>query len=250
MPALPVSTAPIWPPQRRFTISKPHLALAYLRVSSAGQADKDGFPRQRAVIAAFAAKRGMRVLDEFCEDVSGATRLDERPALSALFTKVLCNGVRTVLVERADRLGRDLIASELILEEFRKLGVTVIEAEAGNDLTLADDSNPTATLIRQVLAAVSQFDRSSIVAKLRAARERKRRETGRCEGVKPFGELPGEAEALARILQLARKPRGRPKRTLAEIAAILNSEDVPSRGGGAWARSTVQGILRRHRPRG
>lgn len=125
--------------------------------------------------------------------------------------------------------------------------MSVIEAKAGSDLILADDSNPTATLIRQVHAAVSQFDRSSIVANLRAARERKLRETGMCEGVKPFGELPGEADALTRILQLARKPRGRPKRTLAEIAAILNSENVPSRGGGAWARSSVQGILRRHR---
>lgn len=117
---MPVSTALISPPQRRFIISKPHLAFAYLRVSSAGLLDKDGFPRQRAAIAAFAAKRGMRVLDEFSEDVSGATRLDERPALSALFTKILGNGVRTVLVERADRLGRDLIASELILEEFKE----------------------------------------------------------------------------------------------------------------------------------
>jgi hypothetical protein len=42
-----------------------------------------------------------------------------------------------------------------------------------------------------VLGAVSQFEKSVIVAKLRAARTRQRRVTGRCEGRKPFGEHPG-----------------------------------------------------------
>jgi hypothetical protein len=36
-------------------------------------------------------------------------------------------------------------------------------------------------LIRQVLGAVAQFEKSVIVPKLRTARVRTRRETGRCE---------------------------------------------------------------------
>jgi len=56
----------------------------------------------------------------------------------------------------------------------------------------AGDDDPTRVLIRQVLGAVAQFEKSVIVAKLRAARVRKRRETGRCEGRKPFGTRPGE----------------------------------------------------------
>jgi hypothetical protein len=51
---------------------------------------------------------------------------------------------------------------------------------------------PTRVLIRQVLGAVSQLENSVIVSKLRAARVRQRRQTGGCEGRKPFAGDPGE----------------------------------------------------------
>jgi hypothetical protein len=44
------------------------------------------------------------------------------------------------------------------------------------------DATPTARLVRQVLGAISEFDKAMTVAKLRGARERKRRGTGKCEG--------------------------------------------------------------------
>jgi DNA invertase Pin-like site-specific DNA recombinase len=100
--------------------------------------------------------------------------------------RIRANGIRLVLVERADRLARDLMVGEIILGEFRALGVSVVAADSGTDLTVGDD-DPTRVLIRQVLGAVAQFEKSVIVAKLRAARLRKRRATGRCEARKPYG---------------------------------------------------------------
>jgi len=38
--------------------------------------------------------------------------------------RIRSNGVRLVLVERADRLARDLMVGEVLLAESRKLGVT------------------------------------------------------------------------------------------------------------------------------
>src|ERR1043165_133253 len=58
-----------------------------------------------------------------------------------------------VLVENATRLARDLMISEIILGEFRKIGVKVISADGGIDLTLGDD-DPSGKLIRQMLGAV------------------------------------------------------------------------------------------------
>ncbi len=113
------------------------------------------------------------------EGVSGTLPLGERPGLTGLFDTVATNGVELVLVEKAHRVARELIASELILREFRKQGVRVVEVENGTDLTAGDDSNPTATLIRQVLGAVAQFERTALVGKMRATRERVRREQGR-----------------------------------------------------------------------
>jgi DNA invertase Pin-like site-specific DNA recombinase len=83
-------------------------------------------------------------------------------------------------------LAHDLIVGELILNQFRELGVRVIAADGGTELTVGDD-DPTRTLIRQVLGAVAQFEKAVIVSKLKAARVRQRRATGRCEGRKPYG---------------------------------------------------------------
>jgi DNA invertase Pin-like site-specific DNA recombinase len=95
----------------------------------------------------------------------------------------------------------------------------------------AGDGDPTRVLIRQVLGAVSQFEKAVIVSKLKAARQRKKRATGRCEGRKPFGERPGEAEVVAYIAKLRRKPKGAERRSFAAIAERLNAERIPSRTG-------------------
>jgi hypothetical protein len=43
-------------------------------------------------------------------------------------------------------------------------------------------------LVRQVLGAIAQFDKATVVAKLKAARDRKREEEGKCGGRKSYAE--------------------------------------------------------------
>lgn len=149
-----------------------------------------------------------------------------------------------ILVENASRLARDLMVQEIILAECRKLGVTVLEADGGNDLTVGS-TDPTATLIRQVLGAVSQFEKSVIVLKLRAARQRSKAKNGKCEGRKAYGEKPGEAEIVERIQDLRRKPVKGDRLSFAAIAATLNADNVPTRSGGPWRPSVIGQILGR-----
>lgn len=230
-------------PTRRGRAGEP--ALAYLRVSGRGQIDGDGFPRQREAVACYARTHGVEVVGEYRDEgVSGTRDLDDREGLSELIEHIRTNGVRLVLIERADRLARDLVVSEMILGQFRQLGVRVVAADSDADLTVADE-DPTRVLIRQVLGAVSQFEKSVIVAKLRAARRRKRRATGRCEGRKAFGVHPGEDRILARMIQLRRKPRNRQRLSYGAIAAQLNAEGVSTRTGSPWRPGTVRRILNR-----
>ena len=102
------------------------------------------------------------------------------------------------------------------------------------------NANPTAVLIRQVLAAFAQFEKSSIVSKLRSARNRKRAETGRCEGQKPYGHTAVEQRVVSRITELS----GMPTRAIADT---LNAEGLPTRSGGKWRHSVVAAILSRSR---
>ena len=135
---------------------------------------------------------------------------------------------------------------ELILNQLRELGAKVIAADSGTELTAGDD-DPTGTLIRQVLGAVAQFEKAVIVSKLKAARVRKRRATGRCEGRKPYGTRPGEVEVVTLIHKLRRKPRGGDRLSFAAIADRLNVQGHPTRTGKPWAPETVRGIVRRGR---
>lgn len=220
-------------------------SFAYLRVSGKGQISGDGFPRQIAAIERYAKAHHIEVVQEFRDGgVSGATEGFDRSGLSDLMVAVKSNGTRIVLIERADRLARDLLVGEVILAEFRKAGVEVIAADSGVDLTVGD-GDPTRVLIRQVLGAVAQFEKSAVVQKLRAARNRKRRDTGRCEGAKPFGELDGEAATLDRMMALYRKPRTGPRRSLQDIADALNTDGLRSRSGKPWSRGSVNKIVQR-----
>lgn len=217
--------------------------LSYLRVSSRGQIDGDGFTRQREKIDQWIATHGATHLGEFREEgVSGATDLLARPALSRLIEHILSNGnIQVVLIEKPDRLARDLIVGEILLKQFAEMGIQVIECEGGNDLTVGDD-NPTAKLVRQILGAVAEFDKSSIVRKLRSARNRKRIETGRCEGVKPYGTLAGE-EAVVSVIRGLRSEG----LTTRQIADELNTRGIQSRTGGLWRHSVVARVLTANR---
>lgn len=220
-------------------------AFSYLRVSGKGQVEGHGFIRQREAVQRYAKAHGLEVAREFRDEgVSGAKELADRDGLAALLDALESNGVQTVLVERADRLARDLLVSEVILGRFRDLGVRVIGADSGTDLTVGDD-DPTRVLIRQVLGAVAQFEKSVIVLKLRAARDRVRRLKGRCEGRPPFGTLRGEREVVDRIFALRRKPRGGRRLSVAKVAARLNDEGIPTRHGGLWKPGTVWAVLQR-----
>jgi DNA invertase Pin-like site-specific DNA recombinase len=220
-------------------------AYSYLRVSGKSQVDGDGFPRQRDTINRYAKAHGIEIAHEYCDEgVSGTTELADRKGLAALLDAVGANGVKLVLVERADRLARDLMVGEIILKDFREAGAVVITADSGVDLT-ANDGDPTRILIRQVLAAVAQFDKSVTVLKLRAARDRIRRQKGRCEGRKPFGTRPGEQATLERMRALRRKPKGENRMGYHRIAHTLNAESLPSRSSKPWSAMSVSRILSR-----
>lgn len=220
-------------------------ALSYLRVSSPGQVDGDGIERQRVAVGAYAKRNKLCIVEEFREEgVSGAADLADRPALSRLFGRIADGDVQTVLVERADRLTRDLLAGELILAEFRRCGVRVLDS-AGTDLTVAD-GDPTRTLVRQVLAAVAQFDKCALVHRMRAAKDRIAERTGkRPEGRKVYGHYPGERAVIDRARALLASHVAGVRPHYATVAAELNAEGLPTRTGVPWSGAMVRRVLRR-----
>ncbi len=108
------------------------------------------------------------------------------------------NGAKTILVENASRFARDLTVQLTGHSKLQDLGYDLIPVDAPSYFT---DDTPTAQMVRSILGAVSEFEKSSLVAKLKAARVRKRKETGRCEGRKKAIELNPQLLSEARRLR-------------------------------------------------
>jgi DNA invertase Pin-like site-specific DNA recombinase len=215
-------------------------AYAYLRVSGLGQVEGDGFTRQEQAIRKYAAANGFQVTKVFREEgVSGKTELEGRAALKAMLEALASNGAKTVIIERLDRLARDLMVQENIIADLRKRGFELISV-AEPDLCSTD---PSRVLMRQIFGSIAQYDRAMTVAKLRGARERMRAATGRCEGRKAYGEHPEHRDEQAVIERIhTLRTQGLP---LLTIATVLNDEGFTSRSGGAWHPTQVSRVLSR-----
>jgi len=88
-------------------------AIACLRASGVSQLGGDGFERQREAIKARAEAAGLALVNEFRDEgVSGTKGFEERPGLLATLKAAAESGA-VLLVEKADRLARDLVVSEL-----------------------------------------------------------------------------------------------------------------------------------------
>jgi DNA invertase Pin-like site-specific DNA recombinase len=213
--------------------------VAYMRTSSAANADKDSEKRQRVAIEAFAKRGGLEIVDWFYDPaVSGADPIEARPGFSALLDRLEINGVHTVVVEDASRFARDLVAQELGLLLLIKRDVRVLTA-SGDDLT--ETADPSRVMMRQIAGSFSQYEKTRLVLKLRGARERIRAASGKCEGRKSYAERDPELVLTAKRLH-RRSPKGH-RRSLRDIARELQAMGYSNKQGQPYSASCIKSMV-------
>jgi DNA invertase Pin-like site-specific DNA recombinase len=216
-------------------------AVACLRTSSATNvgADKDSDKRQRAAIEAYAKRAGFTIVDEYYDKaVSGADAIDQRPGFGTMLQRLASNGAKTIIVESPDRFARDLAVQLAGHDMLKALGISIIPASAPDFFV---EETPTAVLVRQVLGAIAQFEKASAVAKLAAARKRKREREGRCEGRKPLSMTRPGVVALARKLRRKRPKAG--QLSLRGVASELAARGYLNERGKPYAAKSVASML-------
>lgn len=154
-------------------------AIAYYRTSSqAGVGDdKDSETRQRRAVEQYATREGLVIVAEYYDAaVSGADPVTTREAFQRMMEERKAN---VILVETANRFARDLIVQLTGHEMLLEAGFTLIPVDAPNHFL---EDTPTARLIRQVLGAVSEFEKATITARMHSGRMKRIREQGWCGG--------------------------------------------------------------------
>ena len=221
-------------------------AVAYLRTSSATNvgADKDSAKQQMGAITAYAKAAHIEIVlpPYYDAAVSGADPIDSRPGFRQLLAYLALHAqVRMILVENASRFARDLAVQLAGHSLLKQRGIELVPVDAPNHFT---DETPTATMVRQILGAVSEFEKAGIVHKLKVARDAKRAVTGKCEGRKSHAEVNPNAVALARKLHRKNRETGK-HMSLRKIAATMAKHGHMATSGKAYGPSAIQSMLAR-----
>ena len=227
--------------------------IGYVRVSTVSQVEDGlGLDVQRSALRAWCKSNGHRLIRILSDEgVSGAKELEDRPGLADALDMIRGGKAQGIVVPRLDRLARDLIVQETILAEVRRIGGEAFSTSPAEASFLSDDpDDPSRKLIRQVLGAVSEYERSMVVLRLRNGRRRKAQTGGYASGAPAFGyeardgdlvELEEEQVTVKRIWDLRASGA-----SLRAICSTLESEGHRSkRGGTSWKPMAVKRVLDR-----
>ena len=215
-------------------------AAAYYRTSSAANVgeDKDSLKRQRSAVQAYAAANDIRIVREAYDSiVSGTDPIDQRRGILELLSET--DGPKIILVENADRFARKLVVQEAGSEWLKQLGYQLISVDSPS---LFADGSPQDDFYRQMRGALAQLEKGQLMLRLRAARERKRAEQGKCEGRKSYQELDPALIREAKRLR-RRSPSTGKRRSLRQISQELFDMGYATKNGTPFGAGQIQRLV-------
>ena len=128
------------------------------------------------------------------------------------------------------------MVQESVIADFQRKNLSLVSLSEP-DLLIED---PSRIVMRQMLGAFYQYEKTLLVAKLRGARQRVKAQNARCEPRKPYGTRPGKDVVIERKRQLRHSGLAVDK-----IAESLNAEELkPRTAGSRWHQTSVYRILK------
>ena len=225
-------------------------AALYARVSTARQEQEQTVASQVAALHKAAAELGLQVPPQHCyvdEGFSG-TRLD-RPAFDAMRDAAADGLLDVVLVFAPDRLARNYVHQQVVLEELAARGVRVhfVERPIGEK---AEDK-----LLVQMQGVIAEYERAKIIERTRRGRLHKVR-TGQTP---PFSRPPygyrlvtspdGRQKTVVLHEEEAARVRDMYRWVLEEglsaraVARRLTAQGVRPRRAARWTGASVRHLL-------
>jgi len=219
-------------------------AAIYCRVSTDEQAAHGfGLAVQLERCRAMATAKGMTVIGEHADTLSGTLPPDLRPGLGDVMAAVSAGDVDAVIVYALDRIGRRTSIVLDVVERLRVAGCAIVSCRESLDST-----TPSGQFVLTMFAGLAQLERDVIVDRTTAGRNARGEVDGDRGGQVPLGYVRAAdrvtvdvaaADVVRRIL--AQRDAGA---TLQAIADGLVAAGVPTaRGGASWYPSTVRAVL-------
>ena len=213
----------------RTAVAPAATAVAYLRVSTAEQADSGaGLAAQRATVEAECARRGWTLVAVFEDAGASGKSLDGRPQLAEALAAVESGTAAALVVATLDRLSRSVRDAAGLLERAQRVGWALVASDLG-----VDTSTPAGEAMANVMASFGQLERRMIGVRTRDALAAKR-----AAGVRLGRPAALPAEVVARIVAERDGGAG-----WSAIARGLVADEIPTAQGGAtWYPATVRKV--------
>jgi DNA invertase Pin-like site-specific DNA recombinase len=159
-------------------------ATLYLRCSTREQAESGlGLEAQEAACRSFCEKNGLSITGIFRDEgISGSKDFTERPGLCSALSWVTTGKASRLVVMKLDRLSRDPLTLMTIERLLDKHDSKVVSAYGEG----TDSDDPSAVLMRRILAAVAENELRLISMRTSAALQAKRARGERL-GRPPYG---------------------------------------------------------------
>ena len=134
--------------------------------------DKQEYQRQVNELTEYCTRVGWSVEAVFCNKVSGAKRIEERPEIMDLIDFVKSNDIDKVVCLEISRLGRNTLEALKVIEHLNEHGVSLF-VKNYNLETLNPDGkvNPVASLICTILLEIASMERLTIVERMASGRD-------------------------------------------------------------------------------
>ncbi|WP_409074606.1 recombinase family protein [Micromonospora chalcea] len=219
-------------------------AALYLRQSRDFTGEGLAIERQEGEAQGLIERRAWTIREVLRDNDVSAAGKKKRPGFERLLELIERQEISVVVAWDLTRLTRNARDTLRLLEAGESAGITLALVR-GSDIDL---STPAGRLTASVLAAVARHEIEQKADRQRAAAAQ-RADQGRpplgvrLTGYTVAGEVLEEEAATVRTL-FSRFAAGD---SLKGLAAWLTETGVPTRHGGRWIASTVQGILRNPR---
>lgn len=226
--------------------------VIYKRTSSLTNCgdSKDSHQRQEEICSDYCKSNNLVIQAVFYDEgISGKVSVFNRLAFRDLYLYCTENNVKIVVFESISRFSRDLYELEVA---YRKLTSDGIQLVSVNDGDFEDDR--VSKLQRQIISAISEYQREEIVFNLSVARGRKKSENkklgvvtlngnGKCEGRKSHKEINSDLVSLAKRLR-RRNWKSKKQMSLRRISDYLFDNGYVNERGNRYNVKSIRDMVR------
>ena len=216
-------------------------------MSTEEQVQGNGLAVQDQAIRRYCRANAIRLVGtESDEGISGSNGLDKRVGLARAPARLEAGDADCLVVYRLDRLARDYVLQELLVNRLREAGTPLRSATEDVE---TDTDDRTKVLVHQILGSIGQYERALIRGRMQAGKMIKAARGGYVGGQPGYGRRAEGAELVqhgdeAEVVRMVIEAR-QGGASYREICILLTKAGLRPRRASAWHPMVVRSIVQR-----